>query len=42
MTIAVFVSKARRFFTSEVSVRRLNRSAGSIMMRAGAYLASRN
>jgi len=41
MAIAVFASKARRLFTSENAVRRLNRSAGSIMVGAGAYLLSR-
>lgn len=42
MGIAVFAARARRFLTSERSVRRLNRSAGSIMVTAGAYLAIRN
>jgi len=41
MMIAVFASKARRWFQSEAAVKRLNRSAGSIMFGAGAYLASR-
>ena len=38
MSIAVFAAKARLFFTSQQSVKRLNKSAGSIMMAAGAYL----
>lgn len=42
MMIAVFAAKARRFFHSEQAVKGLNRSAGSIMMAAGAYLFSRN
>lgn len=42
MAIAIFASKARRFFNSDRGVRRLNRGAGSIMMAAGAYLVLRN
>lgn len=42
MLIAVFASKARSWFRSEAAVKRLNRSAGSIMMGAAAYLASRS
>lgn len=42
MMIAVFASKARRWFKSEAAVKRLNRSAGSIMAGAGAYLISRS
>jgi threonine/homoserine/homoserine lactone efflux protein len=42
MMIAVFASKARRCLRSEVAVKRLNRSAGSIMFATGLYLASRN
>lgn len=42
MMIAMFASKSRRFFQSEVAVKRLNKSAGSIMIAAGAYLASRH
>lgn len=42
MGIALFAAKARKFFHSESAVKRLNRSAGSIMMGAGAYLISRN
>jgi len=42
MGIAFFAAKARTFFQSEAAVKRLNRSAGSIMMGAGAYLISRN
>jgi len=40
--IAVLASKARRWFHSEIAMKRLNRSAGSIMVGAGAYLAARN
>ncbi len=36
--IAVFASSARKFFTSSQGAKRLNRSAGSIMMGAGAFL----
>ena len=42
MSIALFSARARRFFKSESSVRRLNRGAGSIMVAAGVYLVSRN
>ncbi|WP_415891784.1 LysE family translocator [Neptuniibacter sp. PT8_73] len=42
MMIAIFAAKSRRFFQSEKGVKRLNRSAGSIMVAAGAYLASRH
>ncbi|MEH6469865.1 MAG: LysE family translocator [Halopseudomonas sp.] len=42
MLIAHFAAKARHWLRSEVAVRRLNRSAGSIMVAAGAYLISRN
>lgn len=42
MAIALFADKARRWFKSEVATRRLNRSAGSIMVGAGAYLALRH
>ena len=42
MMIAIFAAKARSFFQSEAAVKRLNLSAGSIMVAAGAYLASRN
>ena len=38
MLIAVTASKARAYFKSERSVKRLNRGAGSIMMGAGAFL----
>ena len=38
MLIAVTASKARVFFKSERSAKRLNRGAGSIMMGAGAFL----
>jgi len=40
--IAIFAAKARKFFKSEQSVMRLNKGAGSIMIAAGAYLASRH
>lgn len=42
MAIALFAARARRLFNSTEGVRRLNRTAGSIMMAAGAYLISRN
>jgi len=42
MAIAVLASQARRCFQSETAMKRLNRSAGSIMFAAGAYLASRS
>lgn len=42
MAIALFADKARIFFKSESSVKRLNKSAGSIMVAAGLYLASRH
>lgn len=42
MAIAIFASQARRWFQSEIAAKRLNRSAGSIMIAAGAYLASRS
>ena len=42
MMIAAFASKARSWFQSEIAVKRLNRSAGSIMFGAGAFLATRN
>ena len=42
MGIALFAAKARKFFRSQDGVKRLNRSAGSIMMGAGAYLISRS
>lgn len=42
MAIAIFASQARRWFQSEAATKRLNRSAGSIMVAAGAYLASRS
>ncbi len=41
MAIALFAHKARGFFRSERAMKRLNRSAGSIMAGAGAYLALR-
>lgn len=41
MGIALFAARARRWLRSEVAVKRLNRSAGSIMAGAGVYLASR-
>ncbi len=42
MLIAVLASKAKRWFRSEIAMKRLNRSAGSIMISAGAFLASRH
>ncbi len=42
MAIAIFASKARKIFKSESAVKRLNKSAGSIMVAAGVYLVSRN
>ncbi len=42
MAIAVGASRARRLFRSRRAVRRLNRGAGSIMVGAGAYLATRS
>ena len=42
MSIAIFAARARKFFRSEKSVKGLNKSAGSIMIAAGAYLAARN
>jgi len=42
MTIAFFAAKARQFFRSELAVKRLNKSAGSIMFAAGIYLVSRD
>lgn len=41
MLIAHFAAKARRWLRSEVAVQRLNRSAGSIMVAAAAYLITR-
>ena len=41
MLIAHFAAKARHWLRSEVAIRRLNRSAGSIMVAAGAYLMAR-
>ncbi len=42
MSIAVFAARARGFFRSERAMKHLNRSAGSIMASAGAYLALRH
>jgi threonine/homoserine/homoserine lactone efflux protein len=42
MIVAYMASKARSFFKSEKSMRNLNRSAGSIMIGAGTYLATRH
>ena len=39
MTIALCASSARRFFTSQKAVKRLNRTSGGIMIGAGSYLA---
>lgn len=38
MLIATTASRARRYFRSPLALRRLNRSAGSIMVGAGAFL----
>ncbi|MCT4656764.1 MAG: LysE family translocator [Cohaesibacter sp.] len=40
-SIAYFASRARRLLKSETGVKRLNRAAGSIMVGAGAFLATR-
>ncbi|WP_419797123.1 MAG: LysE family translocator [Terasakiella sp.] len=42
MLIAGFASRARRLFTSQKAIKRLNRSAGSLMIGAGAFLLSRS
>ncbi len=42
LTIAIFAARASKLFKSESAVKRLNKSAGSIMIAAGAYLVSRN
>jgi threonine/homoserine/homoserine lactone efflux protein len=42
MLIAASASKARSWFQSEIAMKRLNRSAGSIMFGAGAFLATRH
>ncbi|MDO6513420.1 MULTISPECIES: LysE family translocator [unclassified Neptuniibacter] len=42
MLIALFASKARRWFKSEKAVNRLNKSAGSIMAGAGLFLITRH
>lgn len=42
MLIAVFAARARRVFTTERAQKRLNRSAGSLMVGAGAFLLSRD
>ncbi len=42
MLIAGFASRARRLLTSQKAIRRLNRSAGSLMVGAGAFLLSRS
>ena len=41
MLIAVGAASARQYFRSEKGARTLNRTAGSVMIGAGAYLASR-
>lgn len=41
MSVAIFASKARRFFKSPKAAKGINRSAGSIMAGAGAYLIGR-
>ncbi|WP_067985757.1 LysE family translocator [Neptuniibacter pectenicola] len=42
MLIALFASRARRWFKSERAVKRLNRGAGSIMAGAGLFLITRH
>lgn len=42
MMIAHFADKARNWLRSEAAIKRLNRSAGSIMVAAGAYLITRH
>jgi len=42
MLIAGFASRARRLFRSPKAIQRLNRSAGSLMVGAGAFLLSRS
>lgn len=42
MMIAIGASQVRRYLHSEKSARRLNRTAGSIMIGAGAYLGTRS
>jgi threonine/homoserine/homoserine lactone efflux protein len=42
MLIAVFASKARKWFQSERAMKGLNRSAGTLMIGAAGYLASRS
>ncbi|QFU00344.1 Leucine efflux protein [Halomonas sp. THAF5a] len=42
MMIALFAAKARRFFRTQASVQTLNRSAGSIMIGAGVFLATKH
>lgn len=42
MLIALFAARARRWLQSEAAVKRMNRSAGSIMIAAAGYLASRH
>ncbi|MGH1463436.1 MAG: LysE family translocator [Neptuniibacter sp.] len=41
MMIALFASKARTYLTSETAVKRMNQSAGSLMLGAGSYLITR-
>ncbi|WP_419176727.1 LysE family translocator [Desulfosediminicola sp.] len=40
MLVAVFAGSARKMFRSERSMKRLNRTAGSVMAGAGVYLAT--
>ena len=42
LLIAAFASKARSWFQSESAMKKLNRSAGSIMFGAGIFLATRH
>lgn len=42
ITYAYLASRARQFFSSRIAIRRLNRSAGGIMMATGAYIAAKS
>jgi len=42
MSVALFAAKARVWFTSELAQKRLNKSAGSMMIGAGAFLFARS
>ncbi len=41
-TYAFLASRARRLFTNQLAVRRLNRTAGGVMMAAGITIAVRS